>query len=816
MKLTSRVFALSILLGTAVFAPAQTTTPEASIEAYLAEVKSKATPGLRNDALIIPGAKLISFKLEGNVARLEFNDALGKRAWEPESAIQLKDGLRAALGSAIPTDAELQIFIQYIEGPSDKLSSTMYPFENYIVGRESVRARGKGTPKEPLKTFPVVQTPDYPGPARDAGLAGRNIAVAPSHGWTWHKDNRWQLQRARVYTIVEDLYPQSFTNPFLLPMLEKAGANVWSLRERDYQTAEVIVDNDGAAAKSEFAVEGAWESIPGAGWKGPRPASLATDAMPFTMGTTLRVAVDANTPPATAKYTPYIPRDGRFAVYAAWSQAQTNSPSVPIKITHLGGVSTVRVNQQVAGGTWVFLGFYEFAQGTTGNVIVSTEGAAQSGGESTTVSIDALRFGGGMGNIAPENQHISNKPRYAEAARYFVQYLGAPTSIFFGNSSVGHFGRDYNRDITARSEFVNYLVGAPSGPNSDRTAAGLGVPLDLYLAFHTDAGSDPDGLVGLLNIYRIKDDLQSETFPDGRSRWLNRDLTTMMHQEIIRTARANFTTGYPRRTMYDVGFGEVRRPNVPSTILELLSHHNFNDMKFGLDPRFKRDIARAIYKSIARFIAYQEDREPVIQPLDPTGLAVRGLGGGKAELTWAPMLDPLEPTAKPDGYIVYRSANGRGFDSGSYTTETTFVASEVTENTTAFFKVSAANTGGESFTTPIVAVRQVAGKKTILLVDGFNRLSGPAIVENGNQRGFDRAGDPGVSYEYNYGVVGDMYDFDPKSEWVDDLVSPGWGGSTGHLEDLLELGNHFNHVVAYAQVLGAAVTAVEGRVRQAE
>ena len=43
---------------------------------------------------------------------------------------------------------------------------------------------------------------------------------------------------------MEDIGPLAFTVPYLVPMLENAGANVFLARERDFQTNEVIVDND--------------------------------------------------------------------------------------------------------------------------------------------------------------------------------------------------------------------------------------------------------------------------------------------------------------------------------------------------------------------------------------------------------------------------------------------------------------------------------------------------------------------------------------------------------------------------------------------
>ena len=79
------------------------------------------------------------------------------------------------------------------------------------------------------------------------GLSNRHIAMWQSHGFYYEsKLTRWEWQRARIFQTVEDLYTQSYVLPFLVPMLENAGANVLLPRERDCNTQEVIVDNDGS------------------------------------------------------------------------------------------------------------------------------------------------------------------------------------------------------------------------------------------------------------------------------------------------------------------------------------------------------------------------------------------------------------------------------------------------------------------------------------------------------------------------------------------------------------------------------------------
>ncbi|MBV5349493.1 hypothetical protein JZU61_07605, partial [bacterium] len=80
------------------------------------------------------------------------------------------------------------------------------------------------------------------------GLSSRNIALWHSHGWYYENTlDRWEWQRARVFLTVEDIWTMSFVVPYITPMLENAGANVFLPRERDTQIHEIIIDADGSS-----------------------------------------------------------------------------------------------------------------------------------------------------------------------------------------------------------------------------------------------------------------------------------------------------------------------------------------------------------------------------------------------------------------------------------------------------------------------------------------------------------------------------------------------------------------------------------------
>ena len=79
--------------------------------------------------------------------------------------------------------------------------------------------------------------------AVSSGLQGKHIALWASHGRFYDTvKGEWRWQRPNMFCTNEDLFTQTIVVPYLIPMLERAGANVFTPRERDWQTAEVVVE----------------------------------------------------------------------------------------------------------------------------------------------------------------------------------------------------------------------------------------------------------------------------------------------------------------------------------------------------------------------------------------------------------------------------------------------------------------------------------------------------------------------------------------------------------------------------------------------
>ncbi|MBD3225224.1 MAG: xanthan lyase, partial [Caldithrix sp.] len=494
------------------------------------------------------------------------------------------------------------------------------------------------------------------------GLDDRYIALWHSHGWYYEqKYDRWEWQRARVFQTVEDLFPLSFTIPYLMPMLENAGAHVFVPRERDVQTHEVIVDNDQANPATKYLEEDGWFAgyTPGfAVGKPPYPSGTN----PFQLGSYRQTEAKKQ---ATTRihWIPEIPEKGHYAVYISYHPADSNITDAHYTVNHLGGQTEFLINQQMAGKTWIYLGHFLFGKGVnpqSGSVMLTNAGGE--GGRYVTA--DAVRFGGGMGNIE-RNGKTSGRPRYVEAARYYLQYAGMPDTLVY---NLNGDSIDYNDDYQSRGEWVNYLKGAPYGPNRNREAEGLGIPIDLSLAFHTDAGTSvSDTVIGTLSIYCTTGADTTRVFPDSMSRFANRDFADILQTQIVDDIRAQYDTVWTRRPLWDRGYSEAYRPNVPAALLELLSHQNFLDMKFGLDPRYRFDVSRSIYKSMLKFLAHQYQTDYVVQPLPVSHFQAVFSANREVTLNWQPVSDPLEPTAEPDRYVVYTREEGKGFDNGVLT-----------------------------------------------------------------------------------------------------------------------------------------------------
>ncbi len=651
------------------------------------------------------------------------------------------------------------------------------------------------------------------------GLYNRHITIWPSHGRYWlNEQEYWGWQRPALFCTTEDMFTLSIVTPFLIPMLENSGAVCYMPRERDWQLEEIIVDNDDP--QSGFtATDGLnyWELSSKEGFKNSRDAYYINES-PFRYSNreflyitdTLEIdsvketktsddrgsafwieTMAGDEQVSTCCWMPHFKKAGDYAVYVTYQSSEKSTECAIYKIVHDGIVTKVSVNQTMGGGTWVYLGTFGFSAGQSAKNAVYLDNAT--GEKGKILSADAIRFGGGMGNTAREEDGsdgvCSGLPRFLEAARYYCHYSGLPYDVY--NTKDGH--SDYADDINCRSNALNWLAG---GSVYVPDTIGGKVPFELSLAVHSDAGFRRDNdIYGSLVISTLRNDTLGEHFKSGLYRMASSDFADMLQQSICKDMSAALGRTWYRREHLRKNYSETRKPEVPSAILEIMSHQNFSDMLLGHDPNVKFLLARSIYKAILKYIAFQHGSDYVVHPLPVQNFAAILQHNGKVRLSWSPTEDNMEKTATPVGYVVYTKRDGMGYDNGVFVKNAQEYVTDINTDVVYSFKITAVNAGGESFPSEELTVYK-SSEETMeaLIVNGFTRLSAPGVVNTKDSLGFSLSNDFGVPYMKTPEYCGDQYEYNR------DKLSA-LGRSNTDMQGKFVVGNTFNYPLVHGKAL---------------
>lgn len=651
------------------------------------------------------------------------------------------------------------------------------------------------------------------------GLDGRNIALWASHGRYYDcTQQRWMWQRPCLFQTVEDLYTSSYILPFLAPMLENAGAYVMMPRERDTNRLEFVIDNDPSYEDSgtanyrgagRYSETGKWTDA-GKGFADAKEIYTGHDN-PFTMGTARKAECISGSggKVSMAKWEPDFPARAEYAVYVSYRSFPNSTESARYTVNHLGGNTTFFVNQKIGGGTWIYLGTFEFDGGcsvTLDNIRPADRKAA--GG--SVVCADAVKFGGGMGNIARyrfgeeiSSAEVSGLPRYAEAARYWLQWAGMDSTVFSQNKMKD----DYRDDLFSRGSWVDCISG---GSMVNPKKQGLGIPVDLAFALHSDAGTaQNDTIIGTLAIYSSRSDC-SRTLPSGESMMTSREFADIVQSQIVNDLRTVADSSWTRRQIWDRGYRESRTSPVPTVLMESLSHQNFTDMRFGLDPEFRFAFSRAVYKGMLKYLSNRYGCQYAVQPLPVNSFAAVLKDGGKVELSWKETTDEIEPTAAAKGYILYTRVDDRGFDDGKIIKSTysrggrICTAVDIDPGHIYSFRIAAYNDGGRSFPSETLAAGIPSSRwksyadSTVLVVNNFTRLSPPAWFDTQDYAGFDNCRDKGVPYVKDISFIGEMYEKRKDNVWTSN-DNPGFGASYTDKAGTAIPGNTFDFAAVHGK-----------------
>ena len=675
-----------------------------------------------------------------NTLHVYAKEGFASQVWTPRKVITAYEGLRLSL--PVPFDT----FGVRLYGFGKEIS-TLIP-NIYRIDKDTTRLWPSVSSE-----LPWVQNLSNPV-IFSSGLQGCHLTIWPSHGRYYDSaKKKWRWQRPNLWCTTEDMFTRSFVVPFLLPMLESAGAVTFCPRERDWHSEEIIADS--------------------------------------VLGNSILV--------------PEIEYAGDYAVYVRYPMTDSGVPDAVYTIKHSGVETKVRVNQRMGGGTWVYLGTYHFEEGKRADNSISLSTATDYDGY---VLPSEVRIGGGMGSIV-RGGRTSGIQRFLEGSRYWAEYAGFPKPVYYTKDG----NNDYADDINVRSNALNYLAGGSCYlPDS----VGLRVPMELSVAVHTDAGWFKENRpYGTLAIYTINGDTDADTLRSGLSRMANSDLACIIQEDICRDLSAAIGEEWPHREIYNRNYSESRKPEVPSMILETLSHQNFQDMLYGHDPVFKFLLSRSIYKAITRFVATQHSRSYTIQPLPVSHFKAEALDS-VVRLSWQPRLDTLESTAAPTHYIIYKAREGEDFDNGVMVNaagsnldlanvQCSMLNAQcfdvpVEKDVIYRFKVTACNDGGESWPSETLAALCAGNpKEHVMIVNGFTRLSAPTVIETKHELGFDINDDIGVPYVNTAEYCGAQTGFSRSKIGIASKGGLGFSGS--ELEGQVIAGNTFDYPAVHAEAL---------------
>ena len=573
------------------------------------------------------------------------------------------------------------------------------------------------------------------------GLLGRNIALWNSHGLYYDKNNdkiRWQ--RPALFGTVEDMLSTQIVLNYLLPMLRNAGAEVYMPRERDWHSEGVEL---GTSTGSVTALRQA---------QGPQGQGSVTEKI----------------------FKGRVSAPDTYWVRVAYPTG-CKATKLQCEVKHGGVTTKYQINTTIGGDTWLYLDPLYIKD----SIAVSFYNEA----DKKQWDITRVHVGGGCSVLN------DNLPAFVDAAVYYLRQFGAPDSIIYNQKP--DKDNDYYDDLYGRAKWTNYLSG---GSQVNPDYPGVGIPLDLSLAVHTDAGvGTPDSIIGTLLVC-TSDSLA----PTGYNQLTNNDFANYALKQIVEDLRSTFKIEWPSRGIWHRSYVETRIPAVPSLIIELLSHQNFADMRYAHHPAFQFTVARAIYKASLRYLSEMYATGYVVQPLPITTFSAL-LKNDSVQLSWKPSVDKLEPTAFPTSYKVYTRKEDGSFDNGVLIKGTSCTL-PIDDDVLYRFKVVAVNPGGESFPSEELSVCKVSkAKGEALIINAFDRVASPHYFATETEVGFKHELDYGIPYHYDLSFVGEQYEFNPTKPYKTD-ANPGWGASRRDTAMVIQ-GNTFNYPYIHGKAL---------------
>ena len=533
-----------------------------------------------------------------------------------------------------------------------------------------------------------------PAAQQPAGaLSGRIVFMNSGHGWTFETNTAspyWRLQRSVALNSMNEDYGNLDQLNFFAAYCFNAGAVIASMRPLGQQTNEVVLDNDDAGV----AFAGFWTDS-GATYFFGSPGDV-----PY------RFASFAATETATATYTPNFPVAGYYPVYT-WVRAGSDRGDQLYRIRHTGGESQLHIPHHMVGNGWIYLGEYYFNAGSNsanGSVVISNLRGTTNG---TVIIADAIRFGNGMGSV-DQGGGVSGYPREEESCRYWIKYnlaQGQPTSLY---------------NTTGGDEQDSWYAPPRMSVEMNREQAGS-IFKRIHLSFHSNAGGGR-GTVGLIT-----------GSPTPNQEVLAQLCGAAVNDELVALGSPPLEVPWHDRgtdITYTGSYAEISNGSfsneMDATIIEVAYHDDPDDAKLLRDAKARDAVARAAMHAVVQYMNRFDTNDPVALiylPEPPTNPRASGNTNGSITLAWSPAVS-VAGSGAPTNYFIYRSTNGYGFGNAvSAGNVTSYTITNLPAGTDYYFRISAANAGGESFPSEVVGCRTplYAASPKVLFVNANDR-----------------------------------------------------------------------------------------------
>lgn len=609
-------------------------------------------------------------RLEVRGAAMTLGLALPNDAALGEPTAAMENLFEDAVGMVSARDEGVASFTLLVGRPGGALTPPTRPAPASARGDT-----GGPPPVDTTRRLAFAQPTDRAFPDGQA-LRGKTIALSPGHGYIFYENlNGYSTQRGRVSWdgcggcrgIVEDFETHEIIVRHLVPLLEGAGARVVLVRERDYGGAGVIVDDADAGFRAGAGLAAATRAE---AWGGREQRGTSGDAT----------------------WTLRAPAAGPQWLSTYFASGGEQASDATLEVSGPFGLRRFALDQRAQGGRFAPIVELDLEAGAELQVTLRA-GAART-------AFDAMRLGAG--------KHSTGNAWWSMGAEPFAEFQRAPASV------------QANGDVSIRPVYAEWF-GA-----------------DVYLSFHSNAAGQANSTAAGTSVYRYN----CGTIPDhsspppasqcddpvGSDR-----LQRLVQGEIVDALRAEWDPNWRDRGGRVANFGELRGLNaMPGVLVEIAFHDNvvlasgsnlrMTDNQSLHDPRFRRIVAKALFRALSAFLTGTES-EP---PARVEALAAKRLGADRVEVRW-------QPVSGATRYRVELAQGQRTFGRAELTPDARLVVEGLLPDVPTFVRVSALNAAGQGLPSKVVAVRPSARPAQLLVVDAFDREDA-WVQEPDNQR----------------------------------------------------------------------------------